>query len=255
MGVGMATALSLCVARRNIQSQVARRGTRLRGTPTWRSQRWVLVQRFAGSTNDDDTDHRWSRKIRHSPGGEAPAGQWREAARMNSCLPTEALGIGVAGADTVLGFGKYGDPTYKEVLRRDPSYCEGVVVRAADGSGMDDEFLAFAKFVVEAKAMHASNSMEIVGGHASDIGVRDIAQCDTSHSSLDLEEVHTSLDLEEVQVGKYVGSTFAEPFDEDQEYCSMLVEDMMKQGKRGSPLWPLVAYILYRRQVGMERMP
>merc|ERR1712008_510149 len=134
--------------------QVARRGTRLRGTPTWRSQRWVLVQRFAGSTNDDDTDHRWSRKIRHSPGGEAPAGQWREAARMNSCLPTEALGIGVAGADTVLGFGKYGDLTYKEVLRRDPSYCEGVVVRAADGSGMDDEFLAFAKFVVEAKEMH-----------------------------------------------------------------------------------------------------
>lgn len=240
-------ALNLCGAMRSLQPQVARSCTRFPGTTTsWRPQNWVLARRFVGSTNDDETDRRWSRKIRHSPGGEAPASQWREAARRSTSLPTEALGIGVAGADTVLGFGKYGDLTYKEVLRQDPSYCEGVVLRASDGGGMDDEFLAFAKFIVEAKATHAASVAEVPGQNASEIGSRDDSHFDTTH---------TCLDLEEVQIGKYVGSTFAELFDEDQEYCSQLVEVMMKKGKCGSPLWPLVAYILYRRQVGVERMP
>merc|ERR1712032_1073182 len=105
----------------------------------------------------------------------------------------------------------------------------GVVLRASDG-GMDDEFLAFAKFIVEAKVVHAASVAEVPGENASEIGSRDDSHFDTTH---------TCLDLEEVQAGKYVGSTFAELFDEDQEYCSQLVEDMMKKGKRGSPLWPL----------------
>jgi len=241
----MATVLPMRLARRGVNLRVTK-CTCVHGIKSDWPLTGMLVQRFAGSTSDDETNARWSRKVRHSPGGEAPASQWREAARMSSSkLPTKALGIGVPGGDTVLDFGKYRDLTYQEVLRKDPAYCEGVVLRASDEGGMDDEFLAFAKFVVEAKTMHAASPAEAARGNVSDSDDGDVIQSDIGN---------TCLDSEEVEVGKYVGSTFAELFEDDPEYCSTLVEDMMKQGKRGSPLWPLVAYILYRRRVGAEIM-
>mmetsp|Transcript_8723 Transcript_8723/g.14179 ORF Transcript_8723/g.14179 Transcript_8723/m.14179 type:complete len:229 (+) Transcript_8723:81-767(+) len=182
--------------------------------------------------DDDDAGTRWSREIRRSPGAESgPAGMWREAAK-NSDLeaPSEAAYRSLPAGSTLITFGKYRNFTYEDVARRDPKYCDGVV-RRADGDDMDDEFLAFAKYLQELRVAASSITSEVDA---------DDGECD---------EIDSPLAEVELEAGRYAGFTYAEVYEEDTLYCNELVDTMMKTGDRGSRLWPLVAYILYRRRL------
>jgi len=185
--------------------------------------------------DEDDGGSRWSRDIKRSPGAESgPAGMWREAAKKSdkSETPSDAAFRSLPAGDTLVTFGKYNNFTYEEVARRDPKYCD-VLVRRADGDDMDDEFLAFAKYLQELRRAATSFPSDVDHDHA------DGGECD---------EIDSPLGEVELEGGKYAGFTFAEVYETDVLYCNELVDSMMKTGDRGSRLWPLVAYILYRRK-------
>merc|ERR1712060_232985 len=130
-----------------------------------------------------------------------------------------------------------------DTLRQDWPYCLKVVQRCeGDESGMDEDFLAFATYVrgaIEARSrVEASANMEEqdMQGYVDD---------DAPYE----ESPDIPISRFEVIAGKYAGCTFAEVYEDDQEYCDWLVDHMMKSRDAGSQIWPLVAYILYRRQL------
>eukprot|EP00931_Biecheleriopsis_adriatica_P103129 TRINITY_DN78009_c0_g1_i1.p1 TRINITY_DN78009_c0_g1~~TRINITY_DN78009_c0_g1_i1.p1 ORF type:complete len:269 (-),score=28.53 TRINITY_DN78009_c0_g1_i1:209-1015(-) len=207
---------------------------RLRRGPTM-----VQDDNTADESQAPEKRDRWSREIRSSPGGN-PAGMWREASRigqhsMPSMLGAASKGAGVfttEGSDKVLSFGKYASLTYGEVLRRDPGYCEKIVLRA-DGGDMDEEYMDFAAYLRRAAA--------------APLEVRtDDLEVERNHST-HAEAAGIRLSSKTLETGKYAGYTYAEILEMDLEYCKWLVENMMESGKDASPYWPFVAYILYCR--------
>lgn len=196
----------------------------------------------------EDAGGKYSRKLIHSPGGATAQLQWREAREASKNFAKDltleksmaaaaaSASVGIPGGDKLLGFGKHRELTYEEVLREEPEYCLNCL-RRAEESGMDEEFMEFVDYIRSVSAAHATANRVVMDESVDEVD-EDSQECDLA------------LGLEEVEGGKHAGSTYAEVFDEDPQYCSWLVDEMISSPKvkRGAPLWPLVAYILHRRK-------